>query len=144
MRASAASISATTGPKGSGCSRTWSTSLPRLLTSTTATPAIVPAYPKKLPTVLIAAFAAFALSAGFTVTGALLGAPPETLAFTRNTTESMSWIAGGLDLRPGDEVTLLGREGDTALDAQQIAKVAGTISYSILCNISARVRRVYV
>jgi succinoglycan biosynthesis transport protein ExoP len=37
-----------------------------------ATPALKPAYPKKLPTVLIAAFAAFALSAGFTVTGALL------------------------------------------------------------------------
>jgi len=37
-----------------------------------ATPAIKPAYPKKLPTVLIAAFAAFALSAGFIVTGALL------------------------------------------------------------------------
>ncbi len=36
--------------------------------------------------------------------GALVGAPPTTLAFTRNTTESMSWIAGGLDLRPGDEV----------------------------------------
>ncbi|MDO8878297.1 MAG: exopolysaccharide transport family protein [Pseudolabrys sp.] len=40
-----------------------------------ATPATKPAYPKKLPTVLIAAFAAFALSAGFIVTGALLGAP---------------------------------------------------------------------
>jgi len=37
-----------------------------------ATPAIKPAYPKKLPTVLIAAFAAFALSAGFIMTGALL------------------------------------------------------------------------
>jgi succinoglycan biosynthesis transport protein ExoP len=37
-----------------------------------ATPAIKPAYPKKLPTVLIVAFAAFALSAGFIVTGALL------------------------------------------------------------------------
>jgi succinoglycan biosynthesis transport protein ExoP len=42
-----------------------------------ATPAIKPAYPKKLPTVLIAAFAAFALSAGFTVTGVLL-APSAT------------------------------------------------------------------
>ncbi|MFN3658766.1 MAG: GumC family protein [Pseudolabrys sp.] len=40
-----------------------------------AAPAIKPAYPKKLPTVLIAAFAAFALSAGFVVTGALLAAP---------------------------------------------------------------------
>jgi alanine racemase len=47
-------------------------------------------------------------------------------------------------LAPGDEVTLLGSEGDTRLDAQQIAKVAGTISYNILCGISARVRRVYV
>ena len=43
-----------------------------------ATPAIKPAYPKKLPTVLIAAFAAFALSAGFTVTGALLGPAPSS------------------------------------------------------------------
>ena len=47
-------------------------------------------------------------------------------------------------LGPGDEVTLLGVEGDTRLDAQQIARVAGTISYNILCSISARVKRVYV
>jgi alanine racemase len=47
-------------------------------------------------------------------------------------------------LRPGDEVTLLGAEGDASLDAQQIAKTAGTISHNILCSISARVRRVYV
>jgi alanine racemase len=47
-------------------------------------------------------------------------------------------------LAPGDEVTLLGTEGECSLDAQQIAKVAGTISYNILCSISARVRRVYV
>jgi Mrp family chromosome partitioning ATPase len=37
-----------------------------------ATPALKPVYPKKMPTILIAALAAFALSAGFTVTGALL------------------------------------------------------------------------
>jgi alanine racemase len=47
-------------------------------------------------------------------------------------------------LAPGDSVTLLGTEGDATLDAQQIARVAGTISYNILCSISARVRRVYV
>lgn len=47
-------------------------------------------------------------------------------------------------LAPGDEVTLLGKEGDAVLDAQQIARVAGTISYNILCSISARVKRVYV
>ena len=42
--------------------------------------------------------------------GALLGAPAHTLAFTRNTTESMSWIAGGLDLRPGDEILMTTHE----------------------------------
>jgi alanine racemase len=47
-------------------------------------------------------------------------------------------------LNPGDEVTLLGQEDDAKLDAQQIAKLAGTISYNILCAIGARVRRVYV
>jgi len=47
-------------------------------------------------------------------------------------------------LSPGDPVTLLGVEGEARLDAQQIARVAGTISYNILCGISARVRRVYV
>ncbi|HVP48541.1 MAG TPA: alanine racemase [Bryobacteraceae bacterium] len=47
-------------------------------------------------------------------------------------------------LAPGDEVTLLGREGDASLDAQQIARMAGTISYAILCGIGARVERLYV
>ena len=47
-----------------------------------ATPAITPDYPKKLPTVLIAAFAAFALSAGFTVTGALLAPSPSPSSYS--------------------------------------------------------------
>jgi alanine racemase len=47
------------------------------------------------------------------------------------------------ELRVGDSVTLLGREGDVSIDAQEIAKLAGTISYSVLCGIHARVKRVY-
>lgn len=47
-------------------------------------------------------------------------------------------------LAPGDDVTLLGREGDVVVDAQQIARIAGTISYNILCSIGARVKRVYL
>jgi len=47
-------------------------------------------------------------------------------------------------LRVGDAVTLLGSEGDAVIDAQQIARLAGTISYGVLCGISARVKRVYV
>jgi alanine racemase len=46
-------------------------------------------------------------------------------------------------LREGDEVTLLGREGEVSLDAQQVAEQAGTISYHVLCAIGARVPRVY-
>jgi alanine racemase len=48
------------------------------------------------------------------------------------------------DLRPGDAVTLLGHDGGARIDAQEIAKMAGTISYSVLCGIHARVKRVYV
>jgi alanine racemase len=48
------------------------------------------------------------------------------------------------EIRIGDAVTLLGAEGDVKIDAQDIARVAGTISYNVLCAISSRVRRVYV
>ena len=53
-------------------------------------------------------------------------------------------ISQAPSLGPGDEVTLLGREGNVSLDAQQIARMAGTISYAILCGIGDRVERVYV
>ena len=48
------------------------------------------------------------------------------------------------ELRVGDAVTLLGSEGNLSIDAQQIARLAGTISYSVLCGIHARVKRIYV
>ena len=48
------------------------------------------------------------------------------------------------DVKIGQSVTILGREGESRIDAQEIARVAGTISYSVLCGISSRVRRVYV
>jgi alanine racemase len=48
------------------------------------------------------------------------------------------------DLRPGDAVTLIGQEGQARIDAQEIAKLAGTISYNVLCAISSRVKRVYL
>ena len=48
------------------------------------------------------------------------------------------------EMNVGDAVTLLGREGDCSIDAQSIAKLAGTISYSVLCGIHARVKRIYI
>ncbi|MBI3679413.1 MAG: alanine racemase [Acidobacteria bacterium] len=47
-------------------------------------------------------------------------------------------------LEPGDAVTIIGAEAEVAQDARQLAKAAGTITYSVLCGISARVKRVYV
>jgi alanine racemase len=53
-------------------------------------------------------------------------------------------VSGSPEIRVGDAVMLLGSEGGVSIDAQQIARAAGTISYSVLCGISARVKRVYV
>lgn len=48
------------------------------------------------------------------------------------------------DIRVGDAVTILGRDGEASIDAQELAKLAGTISYSVLCGIHARVKRLYL
>lgn len=48
------------------------------------------------------------------------------------------------DVRPGDTAILIGRQGTAQVDAQEIARLAGTISYAVLCGISARVKRVYL
>ncbi len=50
----------------------------------------------------------------------------------------------GSDVKVGDAVTLLGTEGTVSIDAAQIARWAGTISYSVLCGIHARVKRLYI
>lgn len=44
----------------------------------------------------------------------------------------------------GDAVMILGDNGGVALDAQQVARLAGTISYDLLCGIGPRVKRIYV
>ncbi len=49
-----------------------------------------------------------------------------------------------LNICPGDAVTIIGDEGGIHIDAQEIARVAGTISYNVLCGISSRVKRVYL
>jgi alanine racemase len=44
----------------------------------------------------------------------------------------------------GDEVVLIGRQGDLEISAQQIAQLTGTIPYEVLCRIGQRVPRVYL
>jgi alanine racemase len=44
----------------------------------------------------------------------------------------------------GDEVILLGADGDAAITCEDLAEWAGTIPYEVLTNINTRVPRVYV
>ena len=53
-------------------------------------------------------------------------------------------VTASPEVKVGDAVTLLGSEGGVSIDAQEIAKLAGTISYSVLCGIHARVKRIYI
>ena len=65
-----------------------------------ATPAIKPTFPKKTPTVLIAAFAAFALAAGFTVTGALLAPAPAAASYAAYGYAQPGYAAPGFEHQP--------------------------------------------
>lgn len=44
----------------------------------------------------------------------------------------------------GDEVVLIGRQGNNEITVAELAELAGTIDLEILCGITARVRRVYL
>ena len=44
----------------------------------------------------------------------------------------------------GDQVTLLGRVGELAVTAEDLARIVGTISYEVTCGISSRVPRLYL
>ena len=48
------------------------------------------------------------------------------------------------DVARGDEVVLIGCQGEESITADEVAGLAGTISYEILCAISARVPRLYL
>ena len=52
----------------------------------------------------------------------------------------------GLDarVRPGDEVVLLGRQGDEEITADDWAALLGTISYEVVCGVGPRMPRVVV
>ena len=48
------------------------------------------------------------------------------------------------DAQVGEEVILIGRQGQEAITADEIAEKAGTIAYEILCGIGPRVSRAYI
>jgi alanine racemase len=49
----------------------------------------------------------------------------------------------GQDVFPGDEVVIIGSQGDDRLDVREMAATIGTIPWEIVCRIGARIERVY-
>ena len=58
--------------------------------------------------------------------------------------QSMVDVTDIPDAQAGDEVVLLGAQGDDMIDADEMAAWLGTISYEVICSPSRRVPRVYV
>jgi alanine racemase len=52
----------------------------------------------------------------------------------------------GLEVEPGDEVVIIGRQGDETwqrIDVREMAAAIGTIPYEVVCRIGARIERQY-
>jgi alanine racemase len=59
---------------------------------------------------------------------------------------SMDMLAAdvtGIAVSPGDEVVILGSQGDDRLDVREMAATIGTIPWEIVCRIGSRIERVY-
>jgi len=55
-------------------------------------------------------------------------------------------VTGLAEVRPGDEVVLLGRQGDDSwqrIDAREMAAAIGTIPWEIVCRLGTRIERHY-
>ena len=59
---------------------------------------------------------------------------------------SMDMLAAdvtGIDVEPGDEVVILGSQGEDRIDVREMAATIGTIPWEIVCRIGTRIERVY-
>jgi len=59
---------------------------------------------------------------------------------------SMDMLAAdvtGIDVEPGDEVVILGAQGEDRIDVREMAATIGTIPWEIVCRIGTRIERVY-
>ncbi len=48
------------------------------------------------------------------------------------------------DVKDGDSVIIMGSDGKNTVSAEELANIAGTINYEIVCDVGKRVPRVYV
>jgi alanine racemase len=71
----------------------------------------------------------------------LIGGRPRPLAGMVTMDQIMVDCGDDDTVRPGDEVVLLGRQGDHEITAEDWATALGTISYEVLCGVGARMPR---
>ncbi|MCR5337739.1 MAG: alanine racemase, partial [Lachnospiraceae bacterium] len=48
------------------------------------------------------------------------------------------------DVKCGDEVTLIGRDGADEITMEELGDLSGRFNYELACDINARVPRVYI
>ena len=73
----------------------------------------------------------------------LIGGARRRLAGTVTMDQIVVECGEGPPVRPGDDVVLIGRQGDQEITAQEWADQVGTIVYEIVCGIGDRVPRTY-
>lgn len=73
----------------------------------------------------------------------LVGGVPRPIAGSV-TMDQILVDCGDDPVQVGDEVVLIGRQGDAVIGAEDWAKLLGTIAYEIVCGISPRVPRRYL
>jgi alanine racemase len=49
----------------------------------------------------------------------------------------------GIDVSPGDEVVLIGSQGDQEITAREVAATIGTIPWEVICRLGSRIERTY-
>ena len=50
----------------------------------------------------------------------------------------------GLDASPGDEVVIIGSQGEARINVREMAEAIGTIPWEIVCRIGSRIERIYM
>jgi alanine racemase len=50
----------------------------------------------------------------------------------------------GMDVSPGDEVVIIGAQGEDRIDVREIAATIGTIPWEVVCRIGTRIERQYI
>ena len=49
----------------------------------------------------------------------------------------------GIDVAPGDDVVIVGSQGDDRIDVREMASAIGSIPWEVLCRVGSRIERIY-